>query len=325
MCSLCTQTSYYKYLFIAAVTMSASAAQSSPATPGYVPLYQTLPPTPVLPSNARFFGSANINNISLWYTLYGPPLNKPQKKLPVVLLHGGKISSRWLTHQIKYLSSPPLSHPVIAIDTRSHGRSSDDPSVPLSYSLFANDTATLLRSHLGISRAGFVGWSDGANTILSLLIDHHSTPNAALVDRAFIFGANYRYDQLNVTGLLRIPFLNDLAGRMQSEWTALTPNLPKDYAAFSTRVSAMQDTSPSWSAGDFGKIKTLYQDPKNAPIVWIVDGDSEEIVQRSVAGEMRDMIWGSSLVILPDVGHFAPVQDPGTFNAMLARWIYRER
>ncbi|KAM7207196.1 Alpha/Beta hydrolase fold [Naviculisporaceae sp. PSN 640] len=304
-----------------AITGMASVSGTS----SYVPLYQTLPPTPTLPLHPRFAGTASINNISLWYTLYGPPLRSSQHKLPIVLLHGGKISSRWFSHQIKYLSSPPLSYPVIAIDTRSHGRSSDDSSVPLSYSLFANDTATLLRSHLGISRAGFVGWSDGANTILSLLIDHNSTPNSALVDRAFIFGANYRPDQLNVTGLLGIPFLGDLGGRMQSEWTALTPIVPKDYAKFNTRMSAMQDTSPLWNEADFAKIQTLYQDPQNAPIIWIADGDSEEIVQRQVAGEIRDMIWGSSLVVLPDVGHFAPVQDPQTFNALLGRWISRQR
>lgn len=308
-------------LLLAALTGMASVLGISP----YTPLHQTLPPTPDLPPHPRFAGRANINNISLWYTLYGPPLTDNRHKLPVVLLHGGKISSRWFSHQIKYLSSPPLSHPVIAIDTRSHGQSSDDPTVPLSYSLFANDTATLLRSHLGISRAGFGGWSDGANTILSLLIDHHSTPNSALVDRAFIFGANYRPDQLNVTGLLGIPFLGDLAGRMQAEWTALTPVMPKDYTIFNTRMSAMQESSPLWNGGDFAKIKTLYQDPKNAPIIWIVDGDSEEIVQRQVAGELRDMIRGSSLVVLPEAGHFAPVQDPQTFNALLGRWISRQR
>lgn len=112
---------------------------------------------------------------------------------------------------------------------------------------------------------------------------------------------------------------------MQSEWTELTPIHPRDYAAFSAKVSAMQDTSPLWDGADFARIKTLYQDPKSAPIVWIVDGDSEEIVQRQVAGEMRDMIWGSSLVTLPDVGHFAPVQDPDTFNALLGRWASRRR
>lgn len=145
------------------------------------------------------------------------------------------------------------------------------------------------------------------------------------MDRAFIFGANYRPDQLNVTGLLGIPFLGDLAGRMQSEWTALTSTSPRDYAAFSSKVSAMQDISPLWNGADFARIKTLYQDPKNAPIIWIVDGDSEEIVQRQVAREMRDMIWGSSLVTLPDVGHFAPVEDPDTFNALLGRWVARRR
>ena len=42
-------------------------------------------------------------------------------------------------------------------------------------------------------------------------------------------------------------------------------------------------------------------------------------------GDMKGMVRGSSLVLLPDVGHFAPLQDPGTFNAMLDRWLARAR
>jgi pimeloyl-ACP methyl ester carboxylesterase len=279
--------------------------------PQYVPLYQTLPATPKLPAS-RFEGTARINNIQLWYGLYGPPMSP--SRTPLVFLHGGKISSKWWGHQIDYATRK--GHTVIAVDTRAHGRSSDNLNVPLSYDLFADDLAALLE-FLKVPRASIVGWSDGANTALSMAMLHGDK-----VDRIFAFGANYRPDQANTTGIPTIPFLQDLFTRMKTDYKALS-STPGSYATFVDRVGAMQAQYPSWDSKDFAKIKTLYQDPARAPIVWIVDGDSEEIVLRRVPGELRDMIWGSSLVLLPDVGHFAPLQDPGTFNVMIDRWLSR--
>ncbi|KAK3317972.1 Alpha/Beta hydrolase protein [Apodospora peruviana] len=301
-------SSLLRVLVTALTSMSLITDSIAAAEPAetYTPPYKTLPP-------AKFRGTARINNISLWYSMHGPPLTCG--RLPIVFLHGRKTSSRWWGYQIKYVAST-IGNPVIAIDTRAHGGSSDDISVPLTYEQFAHDATALLK-HLKVARTGVVGRSDGANTALSMAMHH-----GEVLDRAFVFGANYRPDQLNITGLMGIMFLKELAGRQQSEWEALTPTgQPKNYAALAARVSAMQETAPMWDGSDFGRIKTLYQDPRKAPIVWVADGDSEEIVQRQVAGDIRDGIWGSSLVMLPDVGHFAPLQDPEMFNVFLGRWV----
>ncbi|EXL44306.1 hypothetical protein FOCG_13301 [Fusarium oxysporum f. sp. radicis-lycopersici 26381] len=57
----------------------------------------------------------------------------------------------------------------------------------------------------------------------------------------------------------------------------------------------------------------------------IVDGDSEEAVTRSTPGEIHSWIWGSDLVILPGVSHFAFMQDPETFNVMVERFLEMPR
>ncbi|EHK20489.1 uncharacterized protein TRIVIDRAFT_223807 [Trichoderma virens Gv29-8] len=272
-----------------------------------------LPPTPDLP-NPTFSGTTRINNVDLWYALFGPPL--ACGRTPVVFQHGGKINSNWWGLQIKHIAGG--GHPVIAIDTRAHGRSNDDPEVPLSYDLFANDTVALLE-YLKVSKAAIVGWSDGANTALSLAMRYGEK-----VDRAFIFGANYQPDQANVTGILGMPFLADLQSRMRSEYEALSPH-PDKFDEFMGKMTTMQGTLPDWNDESFAQIKTLFQDSGHAPIIWIADGDSEEVVQRRVAGEIRDMIWGSSLVVMPRVGHFGPLQDPDTFNAVLDQWLADSR
>lgn len=87
------------------------------------------------------------------------------------------------------------------------------------------------------------------------------------------------------------------------------------------RCLAMQATFLRSTGKDFAKIQSRHQNAQNAPIVWIVTGDSDELIEDQVAGEMHNMITGSALVVLPEVGHFAPLQDPETFNALLDIWL----
>ncbi|KAL6901061.1 Alpha/Beta hydrolase protein [Trichoderma evansii] len=268
-----------------------------------------LPKTPDLP-DAVFSGIVRINDINLWYALFGPPLDCG--RVPVVFLHGGKINSNWWGLQIKHVVDK--RYPVIAIDTRAHGRSSDDDPLSLSYDLFADDAAALL-AYLKVPRASFVGWSDGANTALSLAMRYGDK-----VDRAFIFGANYQPDQFDIDGLLGIPFLGDVKNRMKLEYEALSPN-PNKFEAFMEKMTSMQGSLPNWNGESFAQIKSRLEDPVHAPIMWIGDGDSEEIIPRRVASEIRDMIQGSTLVVIPDFGHFGPLQHPDTFNAFLDRWL----
>lgn len=268
-----------------------------------------LPKTPDLP-DAASSGIAPINNINLWYALFGPPIDCG--RIPVVFLHGGKINSNWWGLQIKRVADK--GYPVIALDTRAHGRSSDDDTVSLSYDLFADDTAALL-AYLKVPRASIVGWSDGANTTLSLAMRYGDK-----VDRAFIFGANYQPDQVNIDGLLGIPFLDDVKSRMKLEYEALSPH-PDKFEAFMAKMTLMQGTLPKWNGESFAQIKARLEDPIQAPIIWVGDGELEEIVPRRVAGEMRDMIQGSGLIVIPHVGHFGPLQAPDAFNALLDRWL----
>jgi hypothetical protein len=52
----------------------------------------------------------------------------------------------------------------------------------------------------------------------------------------------------------------------------------------------MWSTEPVWNAESFQKVTTLYSDPKNAPIIWIVAGDSEEAVTRSTPHEIHSWV-----------------------------------
>ncbi|KAK1238242.1 hypothetical protein MKX08_002821 [Trichoderma sp. CBMAI-0020] len=271
-----------------------------------------LPKTPDLP-DTTFSGAVRINNVNLWYALFGPPIDSG--RIPVVFLHGGKINSNWWGLQIKHVADK--GYPVIALDTRGHGRSSDDDTVSFSYDLFADDTAALL-AYLKVPRASVVGWSDGANTALSLAMRYGDK-----LDRALIFGANYQPDQVNIEGMLAIPFLGDVKSRMKLEYEALSPH-PGKFESFMAKMGLMQGALPDWNEQSFAQIKTRLEDPIHAPIMWIVDGALEEIIPRRVFREIRDMIPGSAQIVV-QVGHFGPLQDPDAFNALLDRWLGENR
>jgi pimeloyl-ACP methyl ester carboxylesterase len=273
---------------------------------------KTLPPTPNLP-DAIVSDLVTINNVEIWYAVYGAPLSHHQP--PTIFLHGGKISSRWWAHQIRHVAG--AGHSVIAIDTRAHGRSTDDPQVSLSYDLFADDVASLL-DHLQVPFANFVGWSDGACTSLALAMRHKHK-----VNRVFAFGPNYQPDQAIPYAGETVPFLSDLANRMKEEYLSISPT-PENFDIFMAKVTAMQACSPAWTPEDFRKIDSASTNPHESSPVWIVTGDSEELIQGWVARRISDMIQGSVYLALPQVSHFAPLQDPQTFNDALDKWLSQD-
>ena len=117
-----------------------------------------------------------INGQKIYYERYG-------KGKPLVLLHGGinSIQSSF-KYQIEFFAT---YREVIAIEQVGHGHTPDSAEA-FSYFKMAKDTADLLR-FLKISKADFIGWSDGG--ILALLIARN---NPELVHRLVASGANTR-------------------------------------------------------------------------------------------------------------------------------------
>ncbi|PGH19144.1 hypothetical protein AJ80_04223 [Polytolypa hystricis UAMH7299] len=266
------------------------SSQAVASDSGYTAPWETLPPTPQLPK-PKFQGQAGINGMKLWYATFGPsPRVSLEKGIsPGVFLHGGGINSNWWGHQIKYLKERVYS--VIAIDSRAHGRSTDDLSQPLSYDALTEDVIALM-DELYIPRFSVVGWSDGA--ILGLNIAMNYTGH---LDRLFSFGATYDVSNANLTGAAGSKAVRALIPRREAEYKVLSPT-PDQFETFLQRKDAMQASEPTRTASSFQKIPILYTN-KHAPMIWIVTGDSEELVKRNVPGEIHSFIWGSALVTLP--------------------------
>ncbi|MFB2608638.1 alpha/beta fold hydrolase, partial [Rhizobium phaseoli] len=91
------------------------------------------------------------------------------------------------------------------------------------------------------------------------------------------------------------------------QYRTLSPT-PNEYDVFFTQISRMWATQPNWTATELGKI-TL-------PVTLAI-GDHDEAVKLDHTEMMAKEIPGAKLVILKDASHFAMLQDPAGYNAMI--------
>ena len=229
-----------------------------------------------------------LNDIKMYYAIF----NKDGKE-PVILLHGGFGSSDDWGFEVPLLSK---THKVIVVDSRGRGRSTMSDQ-PLSYNLMASDILKLM-DNLKIKKASIVGWSDGGIIGLIMAIQHPER-----VNKLFTFGANY-----NLSGYKTEPFDSALAARymarVQANYRKLSPT-PDNFSRLSEALDKMDSTEPDLKPA---QIKTI-----KAPTI-IACGQYEQFIKREHFENLAHLIPNAKLVILSNVSHGGPWQDPGQFH-----------
>ena len=255
--------------------------------------WMTLPPTPSLPQ-ATQSGLAEVNGIKVWYAEFGPADGKP-----VILLHGGLGNSDYFGLQVPALAQ---KYRVIVMDSRGHGRSARDAR-PYGYDLMAEDVIGLL-DYLKIQKTALVGWSDGAILGLDIAIHHPDR-----LTKLFAFAANS--NTAGVADISASKVFNAYIERTGTEYEKLSPT-PKDFQGFLDQIGKMWATQPDFTDAQLAAITTP---------TWIVDGDRDEAIKRENTEYMASHIPVAGLLILPQVSHFAFLQDPEAFNAAMLHFL----
>jgi pimeloyl-ACP methyl ester carboxylesterase len=250
-----------------------------------------LPPTPTLPKPVRS-GTAPVNGIRLWYAVFG-------HGQPVVMLHGGLANANYWGLQVRALEP---HYEVIVIDSRGHGRSTRTQA-PIGYDLMASDVLGLM-DYLHIRRAAVVGWSDGAIIGLDLAIHHPER-----LTRLFAFAANST--PAGVKDVSKSPVFEAFIARTSREYAQLSPT-PTQFKAFLANITGMWATQPHFSDAQLAAIRVP---------TWIVDADHDEAIKREDTDHMAATIPGAGELILPDVSHFAFLQNPRMFNQSLLDFL----
>jgi pimeloyl-ACP methyl ester carboxylesterase len=259
-------------------------------------VWRALPPTPSLPKGT-VGEHAEINGASIWYAEW----NRNSTGIPVLLLHGGFGNSSYYGRLIPDLTERGLR--VIAIDSRGHGRSTRSDA-PLTYHLMAEDVVGLL-DRLKVPKVNLVGWSDGGITGIDLALNHPER-----LAGLFAFGANADVSGLK-EGIEKTPVFVAYLTRVPQEYRKLSPT-PDQWDAFSAAVNKMWETLPAFTADQLRSIKVR---------TTIADGEYDEAIKPAHTKYLAATIPGARLVILPDVSHFAMLQDPREFNAAVLAFL----
>jgi len=273
-------------LALAALVLGARSAAARP-------LWETLP-TPARLPHAALSGYAAHDGAQIYYAVYG-------RGAPVILLHGGLANSEYWGNQVRALNR--AGYRAVVIDSRGHGRSTRDGR-PYTYELMASDVVAVMDA-LKIERAPVVGWSDGA--IIGLVM---ALKDPDRLTKVFAFAAN-----MDPSGVRSDTLTNPIFARFIKEagaaYVRLSPT-PGGYDAFTRAINRMWDTEPNYTAADLARIRT--------PVA-IVDGDHDEAIKREHTEYLAATIRNAGLLILPNVSHFAFLQDSAQFNYAVLHFL----
>ncbi|WP_027669095.1 alpha/beta fold hydrolase [Rhizobium leguminosarum] len=247
-----------------------------------------LPAFPSMPV-AKTSGMAEVNDIKMYYAEYG-------EGDPILFIHGGLGNAEVWGHQVADFAK---DHRVIVADSRGHGRSTRSQQ-PFGYDLMTSDYVALL-DYLKIDKVTLVGWSDGGIIGIDMAMK-----NPEKLTRVIAQAANVTTDGVKADVMNNKTF-NDYINVAGEYYRKLSPT-PNEYDAFVTQISEMWATQPAWTAADLGKI---------AVPVTLAIGDHDEAVKLDHTEMMAKDIPGAKLVILKDASHFAMLQDPTGYDAMI--------
>ncbi|TBZ23188.1 alpha/beta fold hydrolase [Rhizobium leguminosarum] len=247
-----------------------------------------LPAFPSMPV-AKTSGMAEVNDIKMYYAEYG-------EGDPILFIHGGLGNAEVWGHQVADFAK---DHRVIVADSRGHGRSTRSQQ-PFGYDLMTSDYVALL-DYLKIDKVTLVGWSDGGIIGIDMAMK-----NPEKLTRVIAQAANVTTDGVKADVMNNKTF-NDYINVAGDYYRKLSPT-PNEYDAFVTQISEMWATQPTWTAADLGKI---------AVPVTLAIGDHDEAVKLDHTEMMAKDIPGARLVILKDASHFAMLQDPTGYDAMI--------
>jgi pimeloyl-ACP methyl ester carboxylesterase len=219
-------------------------------------------------------GYADVNGIKMYYEILG-------EGKPLVLIHGG--GSTIQTTFGRVLPLLAAKYKVIAVELQAHGHTSDRKA-PETFQQDADDVAALLQQ-LGIAKAFFFGFSNGATTSLQIAIRHPE-----LADKLVIASGAYQREGF-IPGFfegMQHASLANMPKPLQEAFLKINPD-SNALLAMHHKDRDRMIAFPDYSDDDLRSIK--------APAL-IINGD-KDVVTNEHALKMSKLIPDAELMILP--------------------------
>ncbi len=222
----------------------------------------------------------DVNGLNTYYEVHG---DGPS----LMLLHGGFGNAPSMAPMTDIL----LKHYKVYLpERRGHGHTADPGEIK--YELMAEDTAGFMAA-MGIEKAHFVGYSDGAIICLYLGMRHSN-----IVERMAPISANYHWNGL--TEHMRAVFEKSTAEALAmilpeeaKYYKENSPDGPNHFAEVFAKMQKLFTTEPNLTTADLAAIKV-------PTLILAADRDLMTI-EHTV--EMHKAIAGSQLCIVPGANH----------------------
>lgn len=237
-----------------------------------------------------------------------------------MLLHGGICDSRVWRPQLESLAD---EFTVIAWDAPGCGGSSDPPE---SFRLadFANCLAGLIDA-LGLGRPHVLGHSFGGGLALALYGQRPTLPRSLILVAGYAgWAGSLPAEEVRT----RLHLALRLAARLPMPITpASLPGLfsiPPPAEQLAELAIVMSEVRPvgarvmaqAFAEADLGELLAQITVP-----TLLLQGESDERAPRAVWERLHAEIPGSTLVLLPGVGHELAIEAPRAFDAQVRRFL----
>jgi pimeloyl-ACP methyl ester carboxylesterase len=242
--------------------------------------------------------------------------------LPLVLLHGGWSDGREWRRQLEGLAD---EFTVIAWDAPGCGGSSDPPDAfPLS--AYADAVAGFVAA-LGIAHPHLLGLSFGGGLAIEVYRRHPDLPRTLVLASAYAGWAGSLPADV-VTERVRQVMAD--ADRPPEEWvSSYLPGMfagTVDQAIIDEITEIMCDSRP---AGIKPMVRAFAEADLREALgdisipTLLLYGELDERAPLAVATDLQARIPGSTLTVMPGVGHCTNVEAPALFNDIVRRFLTR--
>lgn len=222
-------------------------------------------------------GYKEVNGIKMYYENHG-------KGMPLVLIHGGGSTIRTSFGRILPLLAQHRQ--IIAVELQGNGHTSDRDA-PFTFKQDAADVAELLRQ-LGISKADFMGFSNGGQTTLQIAMSYPQLTGKIVVASAF---TKREGAQPSFWDFIGNASFKDMPQQYKDEFRSINPD-PKALQAMHDKSAYRMQHFVGWTDNEIRTIKV--------PTL-IMTGDAD-VAPPEHAVEITHLIQGAKLAIFPG-GH----------------------
>lgn len=226
---------------------------------------------------------------------------------PLILLHGGMCTAETFDGQTPALAE---HFRVYLPERRAHGRTADVPG-PITYEIMAQDTIAFIEA-VGIERAHFVGWSDGA--LVGLLV---ALWRPELVDKLVLMAQSVNWDGVRPES----PFVGRMTREMvppqlKQAYEALSPDGADHLDVVLDKVLTLWNTDPALPLSELERIV--------APTL-VLAADDDVLLSIEHAAAMQRALPESQLAVVPGTSHAAPTEKPELVNRLILDFLADEQ